>query len=168
MISIVIPHTYGQIGNWVSHSKASCEHLNITHSFNRSHKMIKSVCFDMVSWKVFFFRLLHVWIRFLCLGAFETILVSWFTLFDAEQKLMLTPDFSAYMDRDFIKTIKTLGIIMLEIFDLGMKASHLRWTDSDIALFNALLLMNPGMTKFTALFFRLMNPFLHRTTRSVW
>ncbi|CAF0743572.1 unnamed protein product [Adineta ricciae] len=76
-------------------------------------------------------------------GAFETILVSWFTLFDAEQKLMLTPDFSAYMDRDFIKTIKTLGIIMLEIFDLGMKASHLRWTDSDIALFNALLLMNP-------------------------
>ncbi|CAF2747886.1 unnamed protein product [Rotaria sp. Silwood2] len=75
--------------------------------------------------------------------AFETILVSWFTLFDAEQKLMLTPDFSAYMDRDFIKTIKTLGVIMLEIFDLGMKASHLRWTDSDIALFNALLLMNP-------------------------
>lgn len=57
---------------------------------------------------------------------------------------MLTPDFSAYMDRDFIKTIKTLGVIMLEIFDLGMKASHLRWTDSDIALFNALLLMNPG------------------------
>ncbi len=80
-----------------------------------------------------------------CLGAFETILVSWFTLFDAEQKLMLTPDFSAYMDRDFIKTIKTLGVIMLEIFDLGMKASHLRWTDSDIALFNALLLMNPGL-----------------------
>ncbi len=79
------------------------------------------------------------------LGAFETILVSWFTLFDAEQKLMLTPDFSAYMDRDFIKTIKTLGVIMLEIFDLGMKASHLRWTDSDIALFNALLLMNPGL-----------------------
>lgn len=80
------------------------------------------------------------------LGAFETILVSWFALFDAEQKLMLTPDFSAYMDRDFIKTIKTLGVIMLEIFDLGMKASHLRWTDSDIALFNALLLMNPGST----------------------
>lgn len=77
-------------------------------------------------------------------GAFETILVSWFTLFDAEHKLMLTPDFSAYMDRDFIKTIKTLGAMMLEIFDLGMKASHLRWTDSDIALFNALLLMNPG------------------------
>jgi hypothetical protein len=81
------------------------------------------------------------------LGAFETILVSWFTLFDAEQKLMLTPDFSAYMDRDFIKTIKTLGVIMLEIFDLGLKASHLRWTDSDIALFNALLLMNPGLNK---------------------
>lgn len=81
------------------------------------------------------------------LGAFETILVSWFALFDVEQKLMLTPDFSAYMDRDFIKTIKTLGVIMLEIFDLGMKASHLRLTDSDIALFNALLLMNPGLTK---------------------
>jgi hypothetical protein len=79
-----------------------------------------------------------------CSGAFETILVSWFTLFDGEHKLMLTPDFSAYMDRDFIKTIKTLGAMMLEIFDLGMKASHLRWTDSDIALFNALLLMNPG------------------------
>jgi len=80
-------------------------------------------------------------------GAFETILVSWFTLFDGEQKLMLTPDFSAYMDREFIKTIKTLGVIMLEIFDLVMKATHLRWTDSDIALFNALLLMNPGLIR---------------------
>jgi hypothetical protein len=66
---------------------------------------------------------------------------------------MLTPDFSAYMDRDFIKTIKTLGIIMSEIFDLGMKASHLRWTDSVIALFNALLLMNPGLNKTSILFF---------------
>jgi len=66
---------------------------------------------------------------------------------------MLTPDFSAYMDRDFIKTIKTLGVIMLEIFDLGMKATHLRWTDSDIALFNALLLMNPGLDKIYRLLF---------------
>ena len=66
---------------------------------------------------------------------------------------MLTPDFSAYMDRDFIKTIKTLGVIMLEIFDLGMKASQLRWTDSDIALFNALLLMNPGSKDLIFLFF---------------
>ena len=65
---------------------------------------------------------------------------------------MLTPDFSAYMDRDFIKTIKTLGVIMLEIFDLGMKASQLRWTDSDIALFNALLLMNPGSKDLIFLF----------------
>lgn len=103
--------------------------------------MIKSAYSDTVSlenqWR---FDLSVV----LLLGAFETILVSWFALFDTEQKLMLTPDFSAYMDREFIKTIKTLGIIMLEIFDLGLKASHLRWTDSDIALFNALLLMNPG------------------------
>jgi len=100
------------------------------------------------------------------LGAFETILVSWFTLFDAEQKLMLTPDFSAYMDRDFIKTIKTLGVIMLEIFDLGMKASHLRWTDSDIALFNALLLMNPGIDKIYRLLF-FFNYFYSRATGSV-
>jgi hypothetical protein len=104
------------------------------------------------------------------LGAFETILVSWFTLFDAEQKLMLTPDFSAYMDREFIKTIKTLGVIMLEIFDLGMKASHLRWTDSDIALFNALLLMNPGLNKPSV--YLLWHYFIDcfyfsRTTRSV-
>ncbi|CAF4893937.1 unnamed protein product, partial [Rotaria sp. Silwood1] len=76
-------------------------------------------------------------------GAFETLLVSWFTLFDAKRKLMLTSDFSAYMNRDFIKNIKTLSIFMLEIFDLGMRASHLQWTDSDIALFNALLFMNP-------------------------
>jgi hypothetical protein len=78
---------------------------------------------------------------------------------------MLTPDFSAYMDRDFIKTIKTLGVIMLEIFDLGMKASHLRWTDSDIALFNALLLMNPGLDKI----YRLLSYyyFNYRATGSV-
>jgi hypothetical protein len=77
---------------------------------------------------------------------------------------MLTPDFSAYMDRDFIKTIKTLGVIMLEIFDLGMKASHLRWTDSDIALFNALLLMNPGIDKISR---RLFYYFYYRATGSV-
>ena len=58
---------------------------------------------------------------------------------------MLTPDFSAYMNRDCIEKIKVLGVFMLEIFDLGMKASHLQWTDSDIALFNAVLLMNPGL-----------------------
>jgi len=60
---------------------------------------------------------------------------------------MLTPDSTAYMDRDFIKTIKTLNVFMLEIFDLGIKANDLPWTDSDIALFNALLLMNPGLYK---------------------
>lgn len=83
---------------------------------------------------------------------------------------MLTPDFSAYMDRDFIKTIKTLGVIMLEIFDLGMKASHLRWTDSDIALFNALLLMNPGWNEFlygVVLFFLINYFYYFRTIRSV-
>jgi hypothetical protein len=57
---------------------------------------------------------------------------------------MLTPDFSAYMDRDFIKTMKILGLFMLEIFDLGINANHIRWTDNDIALFNAILMMNPG------------------------
>jgi len=94
------------------------------------------------------------------LGAFETILVNWFILFDIERKLMLTSDFSAYMNRDFIKTIKTLGVFMVEIFDLGIKANHLPWTDSDIALFNALLLMNPGLYKnidcivYISIFFR--------------
>jgi hypothetical protein len=57
---------------------------------------------------------------------------------------MLTPDFSAYMNRDFIKTMKILGLFMLEIFDLGMKANHFQWTDNDIALFNVLLMMNSG------------------------
>ncbi|CAF0936686.1 unnamed protein product [Didymodactylos carnosus] len=88
-------------------------------------------------------------------GAFETILVSWFTLFDAEKKLMLTPDFSAYMERYFLKQIRLaieflktmpLGSFMVEIFDLGIKASECRWTDGDIALFNALLLLNPERT----------------------
>lgn len=79
------------------------------------------------------------------LGTFENILVNWFILFDIKRKLMLTQDFSAYMDRDFIKTMDTLGVFMLEIFDLGIKANYLPWTDSDIALFNALLMMNPGI-----------------------
>jgi len=60
---------------------------------------------------------------------------------------MITPNFSAYMNRDFLKTIKTFGVFMLEIFDLAMKASQLRWTDSNIALFNALLFINPGLFK---------------------
>ena len=81
------------------------------------------------------------------LGAFEINLISWFILFDAECKLMLAPDFSTYMNRDLIKTIKTLGVFILEIFDLGMKANHIQWTDSDIALFNAFLFNNPGAQK---------------------
>lgn len=141
MIWIVIQHWSGPIGNWVFHSRAFFARSNTTHSSSKSRKTIRFVSFDMVNFIESDVSSLHI--RFF-LGAFETILVSWFTLFDGEHKLMLTPDFSAYMDRDFIKTIKTLGAMMLEIFDLGMKASHLRWTDSDIALFNALILMNPG------------------------
>ncbi|CAM4741522.1 unnamed protein product [Rotaria magnacalcarata] len=76
-------------------------------------------------------------------GAFETILASWFALFNVKRQVMLAPDLTAYMNRDCIEKIKVLGVFMLEIFDLGMKASHIQWTDSDIALFNAVLLMNP-------------------------
>ncbi|CAF4041396.1 unnamed protein product, partial [Rotaria magnacalcarata] len=71
------------------------------------------------------------------------ILASWFALFNVKRQVMLAPDLTAYMNRDCIEKIKVLGVFMLEIFDLGMKASHIQWTDSDIALFNAVLLMNP-------------------------
>ena len=72
------------------------------------------------------------------------LIVTWFGFFDTERKLMLTSDFSTYMDREFIKTMKTLGSFMLEIFDVAMKASRFKWTDESIALFSAIILMNPS------------------------
>jgi uncharacterized membrane protein len=104
----------------------------------------------------------NICVLIIFLGIFETILVSWFVLFDIEPKFMLAPDFLAYLDRDFIKTIKTLGLFMVEIFDLGMKANHFRWKNSDIALFNALLMMNPGFYKNIDWIFFIRHVFLER------
>jgi hypothetical protein len=42
-----------------------------------------------------------------------------------------------------VKTMP-LGFFMSEVFELGIQVSPLKLTDSEIALFNAILIMNPG------------------------
>ena len=53
-------------------------------------------------------------------------------------------------------TIKSvpLGFFMSEVFELGIQVSPLKLSDAEIALFNALLFMNPG--KFNILVFKFM------------
>ena len=37
-----------------------------------------------------------------------------------------------------------LGFFMSEVFELGIQVSPMKLTDSELALFNAILIMNPG------------------------
>jgi hypothetical protein len=37
-----------------------------------------------------------------------------------------------------------LGFFMIDVFDLSFKASSLKLTDEEVALFNALLVINPS------------------------
>ncbi len=63
-------------------------------------------------------------------------------LVDAQNRLMLTPDMEYLMDSTTIKTMP-LGFFMAEVFELGIQVSPLKLSDAEIALFNALLVMNP-------------------------
>jgi hypothetical protein len=75
-------------------------------------------------------------------GSFEVICVNSLMLVDAQNRLMLTPDMEHLMDATTVKTMP-LGFFMAEVFDLGIQVSPLRLSDAEIALFNALLVMNP-------------------------
>lgn len=90
----------------------------------------------------------HDQVQLLKQGSFEVICVNSFMLVDAQNKLMLTPDMDYLMDASTIRTMP-LGFFMSEVFDLGIQASPLKLTDSEIALFNAVLIMNPGNFLFT-------------------
>ena len=37
-----------------------------------------------------------------------------------------------------------LGFFMSDVFELGLQVSQLKLTDAEIALYNAILIMNPG------------------------
>ena len=76
-------------------------------------------------------------------GAFEIICVNSFMLVDAQNKLMLSPDMNYLMDSDGMKHTP-VGSFLSDVFELGMQASQLRLTDAEIALFDAVLLVNPG------------------------
>ena len=84
----------------------------------------------------------HDQVQLLKQGSFEVICVNSFMLVDAQNKLMLTPDMEYLMDSVTIKTMP-LGFFMSEVFDLGIQVSPLRLSDAEIALFNAVLVMNP-------------------------
>lgn len=84
----------------------------------------------------------HDQVQLLKQGSFEVICVNSFMLVDAQNKLMLTPDMEYLMDSSSIKTMP-LGFFMNEVFELGIQVSPLKLTDAEIALFNAVLVMNP-------------------------
>ena len=84
----------------------------------------------------------HDQVQLLKQGSFEVICVNSFMLVDAQNRLMLTPDMEHLMDSVTIKTMP-LGFFMSEVFDLGIQVSPLKLSDAEIALFNALLVMNP-------------------------
>ena len=84
----------------------------------------------------------HDQVQLLKQGSFEVICVNSFMLVDAQNRLMLTPDMEYLMDSVTIKTMP-LGFFMSEVFDLGIQVSPLKLSDAEIALFNALLVMNP-------------------------
>lgn len=84
----------------------------------------------------------HDQVQLLKQGSFEVICVNSFMLVDAQNKLMLTPDMEYLMDARTIKTMP-LGFFMSEVFELGIQVSPLKLSDAEIALFNALLVMNP-------------------------
>lgn len=75
-------------------------------------------------------------------GSFEVIIVNSFMLVDSQNRLMLTFDIEYLMDEQTIKRIP-FGFFMSEIFDLSIQVSSLKLTDAEIALIDALLIMNP-------------------------
>jgi hypothetical protein len=75
-------------------------------------------------------------------GAYEVICVFWFILVDAQNKLMLTHDMEFLMDQNTIKETP-LGFFMSDVFELALHASQLKLTDAELAIFGALLIMNP-------------------------
>jgi len=84
----------------------------------------------------------HDQVQLLKQGSFECICVNSFMLVDAQNKLMLTPDMEYLMDGSSIKSMP-LGFFMNEVFELGIQVSPMKLTDAEIALFNAVLVMNP-------------------------
>ncbi len=84
----------------------------------------------------------HDQVQLLKQGSFEVICVNSFMLVDAQNKLMLTPDMEYLMDGCSIKSMP-LGFFMNEVFELGIQVSPMKLTDAEIALFNAVLVMNP-------------------------
>nr|ASL70532.1 nuclear receptor [Brachionus calyciflorus] len=84
----------------------------------------------------------HDQIQLLKQGSFEVIIVNSFMLIDAQNNLMLSFDMDYLMDKCTISKVP-FGFFIMEIFDLGIEVSSLKLTDSEIALINALLIMNP-------------------------
>ena len=46
-----------------------------------------------------------------------------------------------------------LGFFMSDVFELGLQVSQLKLTDAEIALYNAILIMNPGKAGVFFLFY---------------
>nr|ASL70500.1 nuclear receptor [Brachionus rotundiformis] len=84
----------------------------------------------------------HDQIQLLKQGSFEVIIVNSFMLVDAQNRLMLSFDMEYLMDQSSLRQMP-FGFFLNEIFELGCEASALRLTDAELALVDALLIMNP-------------------------
>lgn len=84
----------------------------------------------------------HDQIQLLKQGSFEVIIVNSFMLVDAHNKLMLSFDMDYLMDQAALRQMH-LGYFLNEIFELGCQVSGLKLADAELALIDALLIMNP-------------------------
>nr|ASL70611.1 nuclear receptor [Brachionus koreanus] len=84
----------------------------------------------------------HDQIQLLKQGSFEVIIVNSFMLVDAQNKLMLSFDMDYLMDQVCLRKMP-FGYFLNEIFELGCQVSALRLGDAELALIDALLIMNP-------------------------
>lgn len=84
----------------------------------------------------------HDQIQLLKQGSFEVIIVNSFMLVDAQNRLMLSFDMDCLMDQACLKKMR-FGHFLNEIFELGCEVSALRLGDAELALIDALLIMNP-------------------------
>jgi nuclear receptor subfamily 1 group D protein 2 len=85
----------------------------------------------------------HDQVQLLKQGSFEVICVNSFTLIDAQNRLMLTPNLEHLIDANTIKQMP-MGFFMIDVFELAVQqVVQLKLMDAEIALFNAVLIMNP-------------------------
>lgn len=126
-------------------SRISAQNLaesNMTSLANEIIQLVKDVVLFCKYIPGFNQILQHDQLQLLQQGSFEVICVNSLILVDSQNKLMLTVDLEYLLDQNSIKQIP-FGPFLSEVFELALQVSSMKLHDSEISIFNALLIMNP-------------------------